>query len=257
MKSQGPLEIRSRVLEARAREPGGVLAFDGDGTLWSGDVGEDVFHAMLAHGRFEPPAHEELRRAAAGFGISEADSGRTIAHRLYAEYQAQRYPEERICELMAWGCAGWTHQEVDRFALDVVERGGLAARLHDEAVGVLAWARGEGIEVFLVSASPRAVVEQAARTVGVDGAHVLAATPMYDEAGVMLASVERPIPYGPGKVSRLRERIGDRPLYAAFGDNVFDIPMLCEARVAVAVRPKPRLLEREGEVVGLVQIERA
>ena len=29
------------------QEPGGAIAFDGDGTLWSGDIGEDFFEALL------------------------------------------------------------------------------------------------------------------------------------------------------------------------------------------------------------------
>ena len=52
------------------------------------------------------------------------------------------------------------------------------------------------------------------------------------------------------------EKIGaERVLYAAFGDNAFDVAMLREARVPVAIRPKPRLLERAGEVDGLVVLE--
>ncbi len=255
MQSQPAGQIKDRILEARAAEPGGALAFDGDGTLWSGDVGEDFFHAMLARARFEPPAHDELRRAAAEHGIGQTGDGLAIAQRLYGEYQAQRYPEERICELMAWGCAGWSRDEVGQLASAVVRDGGLAGRLHEEVLPILSWAREHGIEVFLVSASPRSVVEEAARMVGVDVAHVVAATPIY-EGAVMRATVDRPIPYGPGKVTRLRERMGTRPLYAAFGDNVFDIPMLREAKVAVAVRPKARLLARESEVVGLVELAR-
>jgi phosphatidylglycerophosphatase C len=256
MESQTKARILERVSEARALRPEGVVAFDCDGTLWSGDVGEDVFRAMLAIGRFEPPAYEELRRAASTLGMTEAtnaNTGRAIAQFLYAEYQAQRYPEESICELMAWGCAGWSRAEVDQLARDVVLDGGLAGRLHEEAIGALEWARSEGIEVFLVSASPRAVVEEAAKLVGIEADHVVAATPRY-EGGTMLASIDRPIPYGPGKVTRLRERIGQRPFYAAFGDNVFDIPMLRDATVAVAVRPKARLEERADEVPGLVRI---
>jgi HAD superfamily phosphoserine phosphatase-like hydrolase len=256
MKSQPFAEIRARVLEAAAREPGGAVAFDGDGTLWSGDVGEDFFHAMLDKGRFEPPAEGELRRTAHEHGLSDKGTGGAIARHLYEEYRHKRYPEERICELMAWGCAGWSQAEVDGFARDVVTRGGLSARLHEEALAVLAWAREQGIEVFVVSASPRAVVLEATKAVGVEPSHVLAATPTYDDRGIMLASIERPIPYGQGKVTRLRERIGPRVLYAAFGDNVFDIPMLREARVAVAVRPKERLEERAHEVPGLVELAR-
>jgi phosphoserine phosphatase len=64
----------------------------------------------------------------------------------------------------------------------------------------------------------------------------------------MQADVVRPIPYGPGKIHQLEARIGKRPLLAAFGDNVFDVPMLEAARVAVAVDPKPRLLARLKEM---------
>jgi phosphatidylglycerophosphatase C len=255
MRIQRPGEITERIDRARTAEPNGAIAFDGDGTLWSGDVGEDIFHAMIARNRFEPPAHEKLRKTAQEHGIAEAGSACRLARTLYDEYLEQRFPEERICELMAWGCAGWTRDEVAAFARETVEAGGLPTRMHAEVLGVLAWARQAGIEVFIVSASPRGIVEEAARLVGVLPDHVVAATPLY-EGAVMRAAVEQPIPYGAGKVTRLRERIGTRPVYAAFGDNVFDVPMLREARIAVAVRPKPRLMAREGEVEGMVEIAR-
>jgi phosphoserine phosphatase len=54
----------------------------------------------------------------------------------------------------------------------------------------------------------------------------------------------------------LRAKLGARPLYAAFGDNVFDIPMLREARTPIAVRPKPRLVDRATEVPELTVLER-
>jgi phosphoserine phosphatase len=73
----------------------------------------------------------------------------------------------------------------------------------------------------------------------------------------MQAEVLRPIPYGSGKVTRLRERVGlERPLYAAFGDNAFDVAMLASARVAVAVRPKPRLRRQADAVPGMVELAR-
>jgi phosphoserine phosphatase len=64
----------------------------------------------------------------------------------------------------------------------------------------------------------------------------------------MRAEVERPIPYGAGKVSALRSVIGARPILAACGDNAFDVDLLCAARLPLAVRPKERLLARRGEV---------
>ena len=41
------------------------------------------------------------------------------------------------------------------------------------------------------------------------------------------------------------------------GDNAFDVALLLQARVPVAVRPKPRLRERAAEVPGLVELRAA
>lgn len=43
----------------------------------------------------------------------------------------------------------------------------------------------------------------------------------------------------------------------AAGDNVFDLAMLAEATVPVAIRPKQRLLVRAGELPALVAVEPA
>ncbi|NVL83953.1 haloacid dehalogenase-like hydrolase, partial [Escherichia coli] len=39
-------------------------------------------------------------------------------------------------------------------------------------------------------------------------------------------------------------------------DNAFDVPMLREARIPVAIRPKPRLVERASEIPNLLVLER-
>ncbi|HEX4448660.1 MAG TPA: haloacid dehalogenase-like hydrolase [Polyangiaceae bacterium] len=246
-------------IEVLVRElPGGVIATDGDGTLWGGDVGEDLFHAFLDHGHTEPPALDAFRQTARDHDLSDAGTGLEIARRIYAAYLGGGYPEERMCELMTWCFAGWTRKEMRSFARAVVDGGNLASRLHGEVHAVLEQARAAGVEAFLVSASPIAVVLEAGARVGFSEAQVVAAVPVYEGPGDddrMLANVERPIPYGPGKVHRLRERIGEsRLLYASFGDNAFDVALLGAARVAAAVRPKPRLRARAAEVTGLVEL---
>ncbi|HEY2513066.1 MAG TPA: haloacid dehalogenase-like hydrolase [Polyangiaceae bacterium] len=256
MQVQSVEQILERIGEAARAHPGGVVAFDGDGTLWSGDVGEDFFHGLVAHGDIREPARAKIDREAADHGLTTGGSGKELAARIYADYLAGRYPEEAVCELMTWAFADWTHGEVDAFAAQTVVRGGVEGRLHPEVKRVVAWAKAQGIEVFLVSASPVAIIEHAGKVAGIDADHVVAALPRY-EAGRMVPDVHRPIPYGPGKVKNLRARIGSsRPLYAAFGDNAFDIAMLSEAFIPVAVRPKPRLRERAGEVQKLVEIAR-
>jgi phosphatidylglycerophosphatase C len=240
--------IRASPPEARDR---GVIAFDGDGTLWSGDVGEDFFEAVVEHGRFLPVAVDAMCAVGRTAGLPGMDAGHgagvAIARALFAAYLEHKVPEEVICEVIASMCAGWREEEVAELTRAVVRD--LDARRRTELRAVVDWARGEGIEVFLVSASPRPVVEAAGEAWGFDRDHVLAATAPFVD-GVMQATVVRPIPYGPGKLVQLRARIGERPLLAAFGDNVFDVPMLEAARVAVAVEPKQRLLARLEEMPG-------
>ena len=88
----------------------------------------------------------------------------------------------------------------------------------------------------------------------------MAAHPRYErryDGDAMLPSVDVPIPYGPGKVTRLRELLGpDRVILASFGDNAFDVALLATASLGVAVRPKARLRERANEVEGLIELAR-
>jgi phosphoserine phosphatase len=248
-------EVWARIEDLRRRDGGaGVVASDGDGTLWSGDVGEDLFHAFTDHGEVTEAAFEAMRREACAFDLSDAGTGGDVARRIYAAYVEGRFPEERMCELMVWCFAGWTRERVQAFAREVIDRGNLGARLHGEVLRVIERVRGAGIPVLVVSASPVAVVVEAASRVGFREDEVVAARPRYD-GDLLAAAVERPIPYGEGKVTRLRERIGEaRPLYAAFGDNVFDVALLSSARVGVAVRPKPRLRQRAHEVPDVVEL---
>lgn len=215
-------------------EPG-VVAFDGDGTLWSGDVGEDFMHAALSRGEVRDAATRALVRIAGRDG-----AGLELARHLFAEYLEHRFAEDSICELIAWLHAGFSRSEVATIVKGVLTAAGIHDRVHPEARAVLDWARARGHEVFVVSASPQHVVEYAAATLQVDAAHVLAVRPRFD-GDVMVADVERPIPYGPGKVAALESVLRGRPLVAAFGDNAFDVPMLARARVGVGIRPKQRL----------------
>lgn len=249
-------EVVVAIDEAAHREPGGAIAFDGDGTLWGGDVGEDFFFALLEDGVREA-AHEALVREAAAEGIDTSGPSREVAHRIYKAYVDGTFPEERVCEIMTWVAAGRSRVELDRLCAEVVDAVGLRARLHGEAIHVVEHARRVGIEVFLVSASPRGIVEAAAKLVGIDLANTIAVREVCDSTGIVQTAVERPITYGPGKVTRLRGRIGSsRPLYAAFGDNAFDVPMLLAAQLPVAIRPKARLVDRAAEVPELVLLGR-
>lgn len=249
-------EVTRRIDAEMDRAPGGAIATDGDGTLWSGDIGEDFFAALLQGDRLLSTVHEPLAREAEAEGIATDGSAVEIAHRIHAAYLAGTFPEERVCEVMTWAVAGWRADDVDAFADEVVRAVGLAGRLHGEALRVVEHARSRGVPVYLVSASPRPIVFAAARLVGIEPDRVTAAMEQTDGDGTVLPGVHRPIPYGEGKVKRLREKLGDRPLYAAMGDNAFDVALLNASRTPIAIRPKARLVERAAEVADLVVLER-
>lgn len=232
--------------------PRGALAFDGDGTLWSGDVGEDFFFGVLDSGRLSDVAAEAITAVAKDAGVTEGGVPAETARRIYDAYLRGAFDEERVCELMTWVNAGWSAEATTRFVVDLVGRA-FASRIHPEISAVLAAARAQGHEIFVVSASPRPIVEAAAAVCGIPAARVIAATAVL--AGDRYAAeVHRPIPYGAGKAAALRAELGALPLLAAFGDNAFDAEMLAMSARPIAVRPKMRLVERASSIPGLRQL---
>lgn len=219
-----------------------VMAFDGDGTLWSGDVGEDLFRAAVRDEFLYDDALPALQAEAQRHQVplSSAVDANVVARELMAAYLAGQYPERETCGMMTWCYAGRTLAEVEALAAAVLEEEALGSRLHDELSPILEWARSRGVRCVLISASPRAVVERAATFWDFRPSDVAAATPAV-EAGRVLPRMAAPVPYAETKLSAGRSLFGDARWLAAFGDNVFDIDMLTTAELGVAVRPKPKL----------------
>lgn len=228
-----------------------AVAFDGDGTLWTGDVAEAVWHAMVDQRLVREEAGAALAQEAGLLGLSTAGDMHALCTRLFQAHRDGLLGEERICEIQAWAFAGWTRPEIDAFVDQVLfspsesERAAgaipWAERTITESATILSAARAVGAPVFLVTASPKHVAERAAAKLGFATHEVLGSRSLWHDER-MLADVERPICYGPGKVRALEQVLEGRSLLAAFGDNVFDVPMLHHARFGVMVRPKPRLL---------------
>lgn len=248
-------QVIARIDALRTSDPGGAIAFDGDGTLWSGDIGEDLFYGLLESDAVRPEALPALVAEARGANLRTDGTAVEIARRIDEAHHQGSFPEERLFEIMTWLMAGYPAAEAEAYADRLLDRVELTKRFHPEAIAIVRWAEACGVPVFLVSASPRIVVHQAARRVGIDLAHVASAADKRSPDGVVLPAVDRPIPYGPGKVQRLREKLASRPLYAAFGDNAFDLAMLAESKIPVAVRPKPRLVARAPELPNMVVLD--
>lgn len=219
-----------------------VLAFDGDGTLWTGDVAQDVWGSLVRERLVKPEALEALQREARAAGIDCPDEAGAVCAAIDAAHDEQRFDEQRMCEVHAWSFAGWQRDELAAFVDRVLfDERKLQQRAIEETQRIVRAAQAVGAGVYVVSASPAHIVERAVRPLGIDAEHVLASR-VHWRGDRVLPDIDRPIAYGEGKVLALKRVLGERPLTAAFGDNGFDVPMLKFAAHGFAVRPKLRLL---------------
>jgi phosphatidylglycerophosphatase C len=245
-------ELVARLEAALGTEPA-AIALDADGTLWSGDVAEDVFLHVAENELLREHAAEALARAASAGGIDASGTPSQVAKRVFEAYLAGRYPEREVCELMTWCFAGFTPAEVAELARGVFTQKKLEQRLQRELEPVLEWARRRGVRAVVISASPRPIVETALTLWGIVASDIAASSAEL-EAGQLAPRLLEPIPYAEAKVTHGRRLIGDRHWLASFGDSGFDADMLAAAEVRVAVRPKPSLSAQSARIVDLIEL---
>jgi phosphatidylglycerophosphatase C len=223
-------------------EPGWV-ATDADGTLWSGDVGEDWLDVV----------------ASGASGVDDAWVARA-AERLVGPRADAVAVVRGAREAFAAGVLG----ELDYFALVALTLGGageeairprvraglararLAERVIEETRAVITGARAHGHRVVVVSASPRVIVEEAVALAGLDVDHVIGLEQTNDGL-----HTRTPFPYAHGKAELLSAHIDRGTVHAALGDSAFDAAMLALARQPLAVRPRPALVSVAASVPGL------
>lgn len=250
-----PETLVRRLAEARSSQdnPETMLAFDADGTLWSGDVGDDLFHALIAAQAVRTAAYDALVREAETFGIAYSGNATDVAQTLCAAYQAGKYPEERAFAMMAWVFAGTSLSGTIAFSKQVAKETNLENRLHRFLDPVFDWARKENVAVWIVSASAKWMVEIGAAMFGIPSDHVIGMMPVIQNGFVTSELAGVPI-YGPNKPMMLREASPRATLLGGFGDSNWDAPLLKMAKVPVAVRPKPSLVACATDIPNLVAV---
>lgn len=224
-----------------------ILAFDADGTLWSGDVGNDLFHALIAHRAVPNAAHEALVHEALEFGIVHAMDTTSIARALFDAHEMGRYPEERCFSMMAWVFAGMSLSEARSFALQVLQDSHLDQRLHRFLDPVFTWAKLNNVGLWVVSASPKWIVEMGVAMFGIPPKNVIGMMPVIENDRILPKLAGFPI-YDTNKPKALREACPQSILLGGFGDSSYDIPLLQMARLPVGIRPKPSLVRRIHEI---------
>jgi phosphoserine phosphatase len=199
----------------RSLEPGGIAAFDADGTLWRDDIGE-AFLRHLAHikwvklpGGGDP--YEEYERRVE----QDRRSGYAFAAQLQAGLETDAVLEE-----------------AEKFARIWVPPRLVAAvqELRDAC-------EQHALRSVVVSASPLPIVLAAAPLAGVSPDRCLGIEVRVSQ-GRHTDRVIEPVPYDDGKVAALQTR-GWNSLALACGDSLGgDLALLSAARVAVAVAPQ-------------------
>lgn len=228
-------------LDARAGHESCALAFDGDGTLWAGDVSDDVFLAACANDWLLPDVRPNLAEILERHAQPADGSASELALRIFQSEKLGVIEERLLFEVMTWCYAGRTERELSEFADRILNGAGIEERVRQGYRPLLEWAQTDGHSCWLVTASPWPIVRVAARRLGFVDGQILAARAPVAPSGVLEIGLTAPLPYRDQKVHRLAEKLESGRLLAAFGDSHFDIDMLREAEVPVAVNPKPAL----------------
>ncbi len=236
----GALEELSRALQEEERA---IVAFDADGTLWSDDVGSLVFEYALSEALLHEDASDAL-----GEVLREVEPGVTLpsgsvrrAQKLLELYEHRTIGDKTMAEVQVWAYAGLRETEAWALTETALALSPRHSVRRDAVFALVERARAQGARVVIVSASPEWVVASAARDLGFAPEDVIGGRARVQE-GIIEPALEEELPYGEGKVTALRRRVGDDPLVLATGDSGFDLHLLGAARLGLGVGKKPKLL---------------
>lgn len=236
-------EVQERLSELARARPEGAVVFDADGTLWSHDVGWMVFELAVERQAFKPASQPALRQEAERIGL-EVDPTATassIAESLLGACRGGMYDHREVAEMQVWAYVGYTEREFRELCHDAFSTKGHEAGWHQEVLDLARWARRTGLQVGIVSASPRWVVEEATTELGFIPTEIEAGDPNL-ERGRIAVGMRHPLPYGPDKVIAGRRLLQSRPWLAVFGDSGFDVDMMNEAQLAIGIGDRSAML---------------
>jgi len=195
-----------------------VAAFDCDGTLWSGDAGENFFAWEIEKGVVSPEVARAMRDR-------------------YAEYKSGKVSEEDMCVEMVCMHKGLTEAAMMRAARDFMTSA-FPGRIFPEMMELVRRLQQQGCEIWAVSSSNEWIIRAGLEQFGIDADRILAAKAHMN--GELVGETLVRVPSGPGKPKALREVV-NKEIDAAFGNSRWDTEMLMMAKHAFAVNPNPDL----------------
>jgi phosphatidylglycerophosphatase C len=217
-----------------------AVATDADGTLWSGDIGDEVF--LLATQADDLRGHAGPQMLAASRTLLGDAARGEVAHdarALLAAYAAGRVDIVPLCALQA-ECLG-ERSDADFRALLRAAAERVAPRVHPDVRVFLREARRLGATLHVVTGSLGALVAEALRLAEIPYDSVSGGT-LRRAGDRVLARLAAPIPLHGGKVDALRH-VGAWPAALGLGDGHWDATFLRGVATPVLVRPKAALVE--------------
>jgi phosphoserine phosphatase len=205
-------------LDAVLRLDPKLAAFDCDGTLWSGDAGEEFFRW-------------EIER-----GLLSKDVARRLEAR-HADYRLGLVDEDTMCGEMVTVHQGLADADLAAAAGEFISSH-IVPNLFPAMLELVQQLHARGCEIWAVSSSNQWVVREGVRYFGIPRERVLSAEVFIDNGRITDRLVR--MPSGPGKPEALRDVVGRTP-DAAFGNSKWDADMLAMAKAGFAVNPTPAL----------------
>lgn len=235
LRTNQPQSFRGKRRKKRGRSNfKSAAAFDADGTLWAGDVGEGFFQYLLdrPEGFYSPRIRHFWKRYQAG----DFKGG---------------FTSEAFYEMMVTGLAGHKIKDIKSLADEYFRLH--AQRIFRPMVALIHALNDAGVDVHVVSGSPLWVVEAGARYFNIPSKKVIGLEPDVDANGVILPQVKhvrigrRTIKVNPWKENKprlLQPRLQGRELVLVAGDSKGDLAMLKLAKrhARVLVNPKGEAL---------------
>lgn len=201
-----------------------VAAFDCDGTLWSGDLGERFFDW-----EFREP-----------YVFPDASSRELLSQKWrdrYDAYKRGEVDETTMCGEMVTLHQGISERQIMDAAIRFFDEF-FTVQIFPEMRELVRRLQREGCEVWAVSSSNEWVIRAAMRHFSIPENRILAAK-VEVEKGIATNRLVR-VPSGEGKPQALREVV-NKPVELAFGNSRWDAQMLAMAKHAFAVNPNPDL----------------
>jgi phosphoserine phosphatase len=206
-----------------ALEPRAV-AFDCDGTLWSGDAGERFFDWTL---RTDGSSPDVLGHGVTSQGMRDR----------HAAYRRGEIDEATMCGEMTTMYRGISDQKMLR-AAEIFFEQFFVKQIFPEMRELVRRLQETGAEIWAVSSSNEWAIRAAMKYFAIPPSHILAAK-VELEGDIATDRLIR-VPSGAGKTSALRE-VAKKEMDAAFGNSRWDVEMLTAAKHAFAVNPNPDL----------------